>query len=161
MTLFQGLSGAAILFLIGFWAGRAIRRIRRFNNGGALRAEPDAEDERAMLKAVDDALYNAEHWDEHPSQSFIRGLRDAKSCLSSFAALKQERDSLKAEVERLGEVVKHLNRLNETLAIKWHRLSEHITRLNKAHLKWMSRAKNYRARAKQAEAEVARLKGKP
>jgi hypothetical protein len=39
----------------------------------------------------------------------------------------------------------YAHNLNNNITLKWHRCTQHINLLNKAHLKWIRRAKNYKA----------------
>jgi hypothetical protein len=50
------------------------------------------------------------------------------------------------------EALRFANHLNDNFSLKWHRCTQHINLLNKAHLKWIRRAKNYKT-------ELDKLKG--
>lgn len=59
---------------------------------GEKPAPPEGDEERKeMVKAIDDALYNAEHWDD-PSQEFLRGLRNARARILQPKATVTRRD---------------------------------------------------------------------
>jgi hypothetical protein len=59
------------------------------------------EEREEMVKAVEDALYNAEHWDEHPSQGFLRGLRNARALILAPPAKTVSREELGVLVGQL------------------------------------------------------------